>query len=119
MPCHQSKSRIAENGLSTLGNTFKVAEADTILSGDYADLTLQETGLLIKLPREWWGDSRPFCKFLYGTRFNIVNDEDHEKFYISYKKDLGNLSFGIKYIDSSIDVNDNLNALLPSSIIHV
>ena len=28
--------RIAENGLSTLGNTFKVSEADTVLSGNYA-----------------------------------------------------------------------------------
>ena len=27
--------KIAENGLSTLGNTFKVSEADTVLSGDY------------------------------------------------------------------------------------
>ena len=100
--------RIAENGLSTLGNTFKVAEADTILSGDYAgsysagdwvaDPNCFENGGVIQ---------GPFCKFLYGTRFNIVNDEDHEKFYISYKKDMGNLSFGIKYIDSSIDVNDN------------
>ena len=100
--------RIAENGLSTLGNTFKVAEADTILSGDYAgsysagewvaDPNCLENGGVIQ---------GPFCKFLYGTRFNIVNDEDHEKFYISYKKDMGNLSFGIKYIDSSIDVNDN------------
>ena len=100
--------RIAENGLSTLGNTFKVAEDDTVLSGDYAgsysagdwvaDPNCLENGGVIQ---------GPFCKFLYGTRFNIVNDENHEKFYISYKKDLDNLSFGIKYIDSSIYVNDN------------
>ena len=45
--------KIAENGLSTLGNTFKVSEADTVLSGDYtgsyskgdwvADLTVLKT----------------------------------------------------------------------------
>ena len=100
--------KIAENGLSTLGNTFKVSEADTVLSGDYtgsyskgdwvADPNCLENGGVIQ---------GPFCKFLYGTRFNIVNDEDHEKFYLSYKKDIDNLSFNIKYINASIDVNDN------------
>ncbi len=101
-------SRIAENGLSTLGNTFKVAENDTVLSGDYsgsysagdwiADPNCTENGGVIQ---------GPFCKFLYGTRFNIVNDEDHEKFYLSYKKKADNLSLRINYIDSRIDVNDN------------
>ena len=100
--------KIAENGLSTLGNTFKVSEADTVLSGDYtgsyskgdwvADPNCLENGGVIQ---------GPFCKFLYGTRFNIVNDEDHEKFYLSYKKDIDNLSFNFKYINASIDVNDN------------
>ena len=32
--------RIAENGLSTLGNTFKVSAADTVLSGNYAGVYL-------------------------------------------------------------------------------
>ena len=100
--------RIAENGLSTLGNTFKVAENDIVLSGDYsgsysagdwiADPHCLENGGVIQ---------GPFCKFLYGTRFNIVNDEDHEKFYLSYKKKVDNLSLRINYIDSRIDVNDN------------
>ena len=100
--------RIAENGLSTLGNTFKVAENDTVLSGDYsgsysagdwvADPNCLENGGVIQ---------GPFCKFLYGTRFNIVNDEDHEKFYLNYKKKVDNLSLRLNYIDSSIDVNDN------------
>ena len=71
--------KIAENGLSTLGNTFKVSGADTVLSGDYtgsyskgdwvADPNCLENGGVIQ---------GPFCKFLYGTRFNIVNDEDHD-----------------------------------------
>ncbi|MAJ30546.1 MAG: TonB-dependent receptor [Gammaproteobacteria bacterium] len=100
--------KIAENGLSTLGNTFKVSEADSVSSGDYigsyskgdwvADPNCLQNGGVIQ---------GPFCKFLYGTRFNIVNDEDHEKFYLSYKKDIDNLSFNFKYIDASIDVNDN------------
>ncbi len=49
----------------------------------------------------------PFCKFLYGTRFNIVNDEDHKKFYLSFKKDNDNLSYKLTAIVANIDVNDN------------
>lgn len=100
--------RIAENGLSTLGNTFKVTEDDTISSGDYlgsysagdwvADPSCLENGGVIQ---------GPFCKFLYGTRFNIVNDEDHKKLYLSYKKDIDNINYKLTLINSSIDVNDN------------
>ena len=49
----------------------------------------------------------PFCKFLYGTRFNIVNDEDHKKFYLSFKKDSDNLSYKLTAMVANIDVNDN------------
>ncbi len=100
--------RIAENGLSTLGNTFKIAEDDTVSSGDYlgsysagdwvADPNCLDNGGVIQ---------GPFCKFLYGTRFNIVNDEDHKKLYLSYKKDRDNISYKLTLINSSIDVNDN------------
>ena len=100
--------RIAENGLSTLGNTFKVSEADTVLSGNYAgaytsgqwvpDPQCEENGGVL---------AGPFCKFLYGTRFNIVNDEDHKKFYLSYKKQSENFSYKLKAIAANIDVNDN------------
>ena len=100
--------RIAENGLSTLGNTFKVSEPDTVLLGDYAGTYTSD---------QWVPDPNcetnggvlvgSFCKFLYGTRFNIVNDEDHKKFYLSYKKRNENLSYKIKAIVANIDVNDN------------
>ena len=100
--------RIAENGLSTLGNTFKVSEVDTILVGDYAGA--YTSGQWVPDPNcELNGGVLvgSFCKFLYGTRFNIVNDEDHKKFYLSFKKSNENLSYKIKAIAANIDVNDN------------
>ena len=100
--------KIAENGLSTLGNTFKVSEADSVLSGDYAGE--YNAGQWVPDPNcEINGGvlAGPFCKFLYGTRFNIVNDEDHKKFYLSFKKDNDNLSYKLTAIVANIDVNDN------------
>ena len=100
--------KIAENGLSTLGNTFKVSEADSVLSGDYAGE--YTAGQWVPDPNcEINGGvlAGPFCKFLYGTRFNIVNDEDHKKFYLSFKKDNDNLSYKLTAIVANIDVNDN------------
>ena len=70
--------RIAELGISTLGNTFKVLEDTAISTGPYAgsynagewvkDANCISNGGLIQ---------GPFCKFQYGNRFNIVNDEEH------------------------------------------
>ena len=100
--------KIAENGLSTLGNTFKISEADSVLSGDYAGE--YAAGQWVPDPNcEINGGvlAGPFCKFLYGTRFNIVNDEDHKKFYLSFKKDNDNLSYKLTAIVANIDVNDN------------
>ena len=100
--------KIAENGLSTLGNTFKVSESDSVLSGDYAGE--YTAGQWVPDPNcEINGGvlAGPFCKFLYGTRFNIVNDEDHKKFYLSFKKDNDNLSYKLTAIVANIDVNDN------------
>ena len=100
--------KIAENGLSTLGNTFKVSEVDSVLSGDYAGE--YSAGQWVPDPNcEINGGvlAGPFCKFLYGTRFNIVNDEDHKKFYLSFKKDNDNLSYKLTAIVANIDVNDN------------
>ena len=100
--------KIAENGLSTLGNTFKVSEGDSVLSGDYAGE--YAAGQWVPDPNcEINGGvlAGPFCKFLYGTRFNIVNDEDHKKFYLSFKKDNDNLSYKLTAIVANIDVNDN------------
>jgi iron complex outermembrane receptor protein len=100
--------RISENGLSTLGNTFKISGDDTVLTGDYAGT--YTTGQWVADPNcEDNGGvlAGPFCKFLYGTRFNVVNDEDHKKFYLSYKQQTDIFSYKFTAIQSSIDVNDN------------
>ena len=75
--------KIAELGLSGLGKSFKVTASDSVISGPYAgsysqnqtipDPSCINNGGVIAGPR---------CKFLYGERFNIVNDEDHLKGYL-------------------------------------
>ena len=48
------------------------------------------------------------CGFLYGPRFNIVNDEEHQNVYGSIKSDLANgMEFNADVLFSSIKVNDN------------
>tara|TARA_B100000131_G_scaffold122196_1_gene119285 strand:- start:327 stop:2924 length:2598 start_codon:yes stop_codon:yes gene_type:complete len=96
--------RIAELGLSLLGNTFIVSADDEIAEGLYAgnytenqivpDPNCVENGGIL---------SGGYCRFLYGTRFNIVNDEDHQKFYLS----LSNKNHEFTSISSNIKVNDN------------
>ena len=74
--------RIAELGLSLLGNTFIVSAEDEINEGLYAGTYFE--GQIVPDPNCIENGGRlsgGFCRFLYGTRFNIVNDEDHQKFY--------------------------------------
>ena len=100
--------KIAELGLSGLGNTFKVTATDAVASGSYAGDYL--AGSWAKDPEciENGGVIQgPFCKFLYGERFNIVNDEDHLKGYINYEREFQSLDYSMTLIAVSIDVNDN------------
>ena len=66
---------IAELALSSLGNTFIVSEADVIDTGVYAGS--YAAGEVVPDPNceQNGGILDGFCKFLYGTRFNIFNDE--------------------------------------------
>ena len=68
---------IAELALSSLGNTFIVSEADVIDTGEYAGS--YAAGEIVPDPNcELNGGVLDgFCKFLYGTRFNIFNDFHH------------------------------------------
>jgi len=96
--------RIAELGLSLLGNSFIVSANDEIDQGPYAGTYTE--GEIVPDPNciENGGVlSGGFCRFLYGTRFNIVNDEDHQKFYLS----LSNQNHEFTAISSNIKVNDN------------
>ena len=49
----------------------------------------------------------PRCKFLYGERFNIVNDEDHFKGYFHFIKSIFDIDYAMTFMAASIDVNDN------------
>ena len=48
-----------------------------------------------------------YCGFVYGDRFNITNDEDHQKIYLNANRNFENYSFSSTFIQSKVDVNDN------------
>ena len=100
---------IAELGLSGLGKTFKVLGPDIVSSGLFAgaypkvsqfvpDPNCEENGGVL---------DGSFCRFLYGERFNIVNDEDHQKIYFNFSKETEVLKHNFHFISSKVDVNDN------------
>ena len=99
---------IAELGLSPLGKTFKISADDTVNSGMYSgtyvanqfvpDPQCEANGGVLDGSR---------CKFLYGTRFNIVNDEDHAKAYANLSFERSNFIYEITFIGSMVEVNDN------------
>jgi len=100
--------KFAELALSGLGNSFKVTGADSIKSGAYTgnysknqtipDPSCIKNGGILAGPR---------CKFLYGERFNIVNDEDHVKGYLHYGRPGKNFDYSLALLIASIDINDN------------
>lgn len=100
---------IAELAVSGLGRSFKVSEPDIvnngIWSGSYAKNQkipdpdcIANGGILT---------NQSTCGFLYGNRFNIVNNEDHTKFYSAFNHNFGSIEYFLKFIYSSVDVNDN------------
>ena len=100
--------KIAELGLSGLGNSFKITASDTLTSGPYAgsystnqtipDPSCIDNGGVIAGPR---------CKFLYGERFNIVNDEDHLKGYLHFERPGATIDYSMTFLAAAVDVNDN------------
>ena len=100
---------IAELGLSTLGKTFKLLGPDEVSSGIYVGSYPKETTFVPDPNCENNGGilDGSFCKFLYGERFNIVNDESHLKTYVNFSKTIGNLNHDINFITSNVKVNDN------------
>ena len=87
---------------------FKVTQADSIASGLYAgsynknqtvpDPNCVENGGILSGPR---------CKFLYGERFNIVNDEDHLKGYLHFTRSTSKIDYSATLLMAKINVNDN------------
>ena len=99
---------IAELGLSGLGKSFKISADDTVNSGMYSgsyvanqfvpDPQCESNGGVLDGSR---------CKFLYGTRFNIVNDEDHAKAYANLSFERSNFIYEVSFMGSMVEVNDN------------
>ena len=99
---------IAELGLSTLGNSFKLSADDEVFNGLYQGSYLQN---------QWVADpncennggilSGSFCKFLYGERFNITNTEEHKKSYFSFVNENPDYKSKTTFIYSDIAVKDN------------
>jgi iron complex outermembrane receptor protein len=100
---------IAELGLSGLGKTFKVLGPDTVSSGLYAGVYPKESQFVPDPNCEDNGGilDGSFCRFLYGERFNIVNDESHRKIYIKFSKETNSLRHDFHFISSKVEVNDN------------
>ena len=104
---------LAQLGISGLGTSFLLFGPDTVASGPYAGTytpfqnvpdpsCVANNGILI--PQA----SGQRCGFVYGPRFNVVNDEDHESMYGSFKTLLANgNALEIDYLSTAIDVNDN------------
>ena len=100
---------IAELAVSGLGRSFKVSEVDKvndgIWKGEYQKnqkipdpSCIENGGVLVNAST---------CGFLYGNRFNIVNDEDHLKFYSAVNHNFGKVLYSLKVMYSEVDVNDN------------
>ena len=99
---------IAELGLSGLGKTFKISADDTVSNGLYSgnynanqfvpDPQCEANGGVL---------DGSFCRFLYGTRFNIVNDEDHSKAYANLSFERSSYVYEITFMGSAVEVNDN------------
>ena len=100
---------IAELGLSGLGKTFKLLGPDTIESGIYAGDYPNQTTFVPDPNCESNGGilDGSFCRFLYGERFNIVNDESHKKNYINLYSDNNLVDINFTFISSNVEVNDN------------
>ena len=100
---------IAELAISGLGRSFKVADDDLVESGLWAgnyekgqkipDPNCISNGGVLRDPNT--------CGFLYGNRFNIVNDEDHAKIYTNINYQFKNFDYQFTYISSEVNVNDN------------
>jgi iron complex outermembrane receptor protein len=104
---------LAQLGISGLGTSFLLFGPSTVDSGPYAGTysafqnvpdpsCVANKGILI--PQA----SGQRCGFVYGPRFNVVNDEDHTSMYGSFKTILANGNgLEIDYMSTAIDVNDN------------
>jgi iron complex outermembrane receptor protein len=107
------KPEISQLAVSGLGNSFLLFGPSNVNQGPYEGSyntfenvpdanCIENKGIII--PQV----SGSRCGFLYGPRFNLVNDEDHENFYGSIKQELNNgIIIDADFMYSSAKVNDN------------
>ena len=104
---------LAQLGISGLGNSFLLFGPSAVESGPYAGTytpfqnvpdanCVENKGILIAQA------SGSRCGFVFGPRFNVVNDEDHMSAFASFTNELENgVTFNINVTQTEIDVNDN------------
>ena len=107
-----ANTNYSQLAISGLGNSFLLFGPSTVESGPYAGTytpfqnvadanCVANAGIII--PQT----SGERCGFYYGSRFNIVNDEDHSSMYGSLTTKMNDMDFELSYMNTSIDVNDN------------
>ena len=125
-----TKPELSQLAVSGLGNSFLLFGPSEVDQGPYAGTyspfenvpdanCIENDGILI--PQS----SGSRCGFLYGPRFNLVNDEDHENIYFSLEREFNNLKVDADIMYASTNVNDNpqspsypaLSYLSPSNLI--
>lgn len=101
---------ISELGISIFGNTYIAKEDNTFAASGIYSGTTYEDGDKIPDPNCIANGGTlyvGYCGFVYGDRFNITNDEDHQKIYLNANRNFENYSFSSTFIQSKVDVNDN------------
>ena len=100
---------ISELAVSGLGRSFRVVEDDIVEDGLWVGV--YDAGQKIPDPEcESNGGTlvnNETCGFNYGERFNLVNDENHQKIYTYINYDLGLFDYEATFMFSNIKVNDN------------
>ena len=107
------RPELTQQAISGLGNSFLLFGPSTVASGPYAGTysalenvpdanCVANNGILI--PQT----SGERCGFVYGPRFNLVNEEERTHLYGSYSYDMENgWEFGAEAMWAKIEVLDN------------
>ena len=107
------RPELTERGISGLGNSFLLFGPSAVASGPYAgtytpfenvpDANCVASGGII-IPQ----GSGERCGFLYGPRFNVVNEEERTHFYGKVKYEIaGGTELGVEVMWANVEVLDN------------
>ena len=113
------RPQLTERGISTLGNSFLTFASSTVASGPYAgtyrpfynvpDANCVTSGGIIIPQFTPAGDPNgERCGFLYGPRFNVVNEEERTHFYGKVKYEVeGGTELSVEVMWANVEVLDN------------